>query len=128
MKQLEGKSAIVTGAAQGIGAVYAQALAAEGARVCLSDIQDTAEAVQAITDSGGDAIGMIIDVTDMAACGAIVAETVSAFGSADILVTNAALFCRVGTAQFLRDRWRRMGQGDGHQHPGRFQLSRPPRP
>ena len=45
MTQLKGKSAIVTGAAQGIGAVYAEALAAEGAKVCLSDILDTADAV-----------------------------------------------------------------------------------
>ena len=47
MGQLEGKSAIVTGAAQGIGAVYAKALAAEGAKVCLSDILNTGDAVNA---------------------------------------------------------------------------------
>ena len=58
MTVLSGKTAIVTGAAQGIGAVYARALAAAGARVCLSDILDTADAVQAVKDDGGEAIGM----------------------------------------------------------------------
>ena len=108
MAQLEGKSAIVTGAAQGIGAVYAQALAAEGAKVCLSDILDTASTVDAIKNSGGEAIGLETDVTELAACEAMVAETISAFGSADILVTNAALFAALERRSFLEiggDEW-----------------------
>lgn len=108
MKQLDEKSAIVTGAAQGIGAVYARALADEGAKVCLSDVLDTGDAVKAITDAGGEAIGMTTDVTDMEACDAMVADTVSAFGSADILVTNAALFAALERRSFLEiggDEW-----------------------
>ena len=101
MAQLEGKSAIVTGAAQGIGSVYAQALAAEGAKVCLSDILDTADAVKAIKNNGGEAFGLETDVTDSAACEAMVAKTISAFGSADILVTNAALFAALERRSFL---------------------------
>ncbi|MBT5648502.1 MAG: SDR family NAD(P)-dependent oxidoreductase, partial [Rhodospirillaceae bacterium] len=108
MARLTGKTAIVTGAAQGIGAVYAKALAQEGAKVCLSDILDTAPAVDAIREAGGDAIGMETDVTDMDACQAMVAETVSAFGAADIMVTNAALFAALKRRSFLEidgDEW-----------------------
>ena len=108
MTRLTGKTAIVTGAAQGIGAVYAKALAQEGAKVCLSDILDTAPAVDAIREAGGDAIGMETDVTDTDACEAMVAETVSAFGAADIMVTNAALFAALKRRSFLEidgDEW-----------------------
>ena len=108
MTQLKGKTAIITGAAQGIGAVYAAALAAEGAKVCLTDILDTANAVSAIEDKGGEAMGMTVDVTDMAACEAMVSATISAYGSADILVTNAALFAALERRSFLQidgDEW-----------------------
>ena len=111
MTVLSGKTAIVTGAAQGIGAVYARALAAVGAKVCLSDILDTAEAVQAIKDDGGEAIGMSTDVTDIAACEAMVANAVSAFGAADIMVTNAALFAALERRSFLEiggDEWEKV--------------------
>ena len=101
MGRLKGKVAIVTGAAQGIGAAYAGALANEGAKVCLSDIQDTAPAVEAVRKAGGEAIGMQTDVTDMDACEAMVAETVSIFGAADIMVTNAALFAALQRRGFL---------------------------
>lgn len=56
MARLSGKTAIVTGAAQGIGAVYARALAGEGAKVCLSDILDKTPAVEEILKAGGDGI------------------------------------------------------------------------
>ncbi len=101
MARLEGKAAIVTGAAQGIGASYAKALASEGAKVCVSDILDTASTVEAIRAAGGEAIGMTTDVTDLAACEKMVAETVAAFGAADILVTNAALFAALQRRSFL---------------------------
>ena len=108
MPQLDGKVAIVTGAAQGIGAVYARALSEEGAKVCLTDILDTSPAVAAIEKAGGNAIGIQADVTDHAACEAVVEETVSAFGSADVLVTNAALFAALERRSFLEiggDEW-----------------------
>ena len=63
MGRLEGKVAAISGAAQGIGAIMAQRLAQEGAKVLVTDVQDTSNAVKMITDSGGTAQGMKVDVT-----------------------------------------------------------------
>ena len=64
MSRLDGKVAVVTGAAQGIGETYAKALAEEGARVVVSDIADPSRVVDEITSAGGEAVGRIADVTD----------------------------------------------------------------
>ena len=58
MGRMNGKVAVVTGAAQGIGRTYAEALAAEGAKVVVTDIQDCDEAVAAIAAAGVEAIAM----------------------------------------------------------------------
>jgi len=82
----------VTGAAQGIGATFAEALAAEGARVCACDIQSPDKVVTRIRDAGGEAIGSISDVTDPQSVARLVEETLARFGTIDGLVNNAALF------------------------------------
>lgn len=99
-KRLEGRVAIVTGAAQGIGAAYARALAEQGAKVCVADVLDARSVVDAIRQSGGQAIGVRCDVSDSGAVRAMVADTVKAFGKLDILVTNAALFAKVTLKHF----------------------------
>ncbi|MEI6720144.1 MAG: SDR family oxidoreductase, partial [Betaproteobacteria bacterium] len=91
-KRLEGRVAVITGAAQGIGAVYAHALADEGAAVVVSDLLDAGPVAEAIRQAGGRALALKTDVTDPASAQSMVADTVKAFGAIDILVTNAALF------------------------------------
>src|SRR6266702_6848514 len=80
MARLAGTAAIVTGAAQGIGATYAKALAAEGARVGVCDLDPPDTVVQAIREAGGEAIGRVCDVSDPAAVAALVQATERVFG------------------------------------------------
>jgi NAD(P)-dependent dehydrogenase (short-subunit alcohol dehydrogenase family) len=100
MPNLQGRCALVTGAAQGIGAVYAAALAAEGASVVITDIIDSSRAVEAVTKAGGKAIGTICDVSSFAACEAMVRTAIEAFGRIDILVNNAAMFASIQRKAF----------------------------
>ena len=89
---LNGKRVIVTGAAQGIGAVLAGGFASMGAALTLADIADPTGAVARITSAGGRAIGVQADVTRLADCVRMVEEAETAFGGLDGLVCNAALF------------------------------------
>ncbi|MEX2453384.1 MAG: 3-oxoacyl-ACP reductase family protein [Rhodospirillaceae bacterium] len=101
MARLEGRVAIVTGAGRGIGAEYAKALAAEGAKVTVTDIVDTENTVNIIRQAGGEAIGIHCDVTKPDSVKAMVAETVETFGKLDIMVNNAALFADLKQRSFL---------------------------
>jgi NAD(P)-dependent dehydrogenase (short-subunit alcohol dehydrogenase family) len=97
---LKGKSAIVTGAAGGIGRAYARGLAEAGAAVVLADVRGDAAAEQAaaIAADGYDAIGLQVDVTSEESTLAMARQTAERFGSVDILVNNAALMAEVMTA------------------------------
>src|SRR5262245_2097943 len=92
MSKLEGKVAIVTGAAQGIGAAYARALATAGVAVVVADLIEPSPLVSEIEAAGGRAIGRITDVADPGAVSELVAAAIAAFGRIDILVNNAAIF------------------------------------
>ena len=90
MEKLVGKVAIVTGAARGIGAACAEALAREGAHVYLNDILPPDETLQRISDFEGKASEAIADVTDLPAVETLVDKIQQESGRIDILVTNAA--------------------------------------
>jgi NAD(P)-dependent dehydrogenase (short-subunit alcohol dehydrogenase family) len=92
-RDLEGKSALVTGGASGIGRATALAFAREGARVAVADImQDAAQrTVNEIKAMGGQALAIGCDVTDDDAVKAMIAATVDAFGSLDCAFNNAGI-------------------------------------
>lgn len=86
--RLKGKTALVTGAAQGFGLGIARRFAAEGARVAILDLNETG-ARQAAGGIGRGAIALACDVTDGGALDASVAQAIAAFGQLDIVVNNA---------------------------------------
>jgi NAD(P)-dependent dehydrogenase (short-subunit alcohol dehydrogenase family) len=93
MQRLKDRVALVTGGGSGIGRATAIRLAEEGAKVAVNDINPATgqEAVKTITDAGGKAVFIQADVSKVAECERIVAETVKVFGRLDILVNNAAV-------------------------------------
>lgn len=101
MGRLNGKVAVVTGAAVGIGAYYARALAAEGASVVVSDIADPGPVVEQIRAAGGQASGIRGDVSSWEACHAMVQQAVADFGRIDIMVANAGIYSQLKRARIL---------------------------
>ena len=101
MGRLDGRVAIVTGAAQGIGAAYAKRFAEEGAKVAICDVLDCTNVVNTIAQSGGEAFGMEVDVSDEAQVAGLVAKTVETFGRVDVMVPNAAIFAALSRRSFL---------------------------
>lgn len=103
---LTGRTALVTGAGQGVGAGIARALASRGARVAVNDLfEDRAAAtVAAIRAGGGEAATAIFDVCDHAAVVAGVERAEAAIGPIDVLVNNAGVPPGMAVAQFLETR------------------------
>jgi NAD(P)-dependent dehydrogenase (short-subunit alcohol dehydrogenase family) len=102
MSRLVGKTVVITGAGRGIGAVMAKRMAQEGANVVVTDVLDTKGTVEAITESGGSAIGISVDVTSDDNLAAMVEATEKAFGSLDILVNNASIFAALQPKPFMQ--------------------------
>jgi len=108
--KLQGKSAIVTGAASGIGKEIAIVYAREGAKVAIADLDlDAANATAVeIRAAGGAAMGLAMDVTSEDAVNAGTAAVVAAFGGVDILVSNAGIQIVHPIEEFTYAEWKRM--------------------
>ena len=102
MKRLAGKSALITGAARGIGLHFAEAYVNEGARVAIADI-NIERGLEAAKRLGDQAIAIEMDVTSQASIDAGVEATVAAFGGIDILINNAAVFTAAPITEITRD-------------------------
>jgi NAD(P)-dependent dehydrogenase (short-subunit alcohol dehydrogenase family) len=110
-QRLAGRTAIVTGAAYGIGYAAAERFAAEGANVVVSDIRNHEEAAERLAQTSTKVRAITIDVRDDASVAAGVEETLREFGSIDILVNNAAISAELHPGPFegqsVED-WRRI--------------------
>jgi 3alpha(or 20beta)-hydroxysteroid dehydrogenase len=107
VSKLEGRVAIVTGGARGMGEAHARALVAEGARVVVGDVLEDEGAALA-GELGADARFVALDVTDESAWQAAVAFTEDAFGPVSVLVNNAGVLAVAPIARMAIDDWRRV--------------------
>ncbi len=98
--KLQGKVAIVTGGARGLGKAYAMRMAEEGAKLVIVDILDTRPVQEDIEAKGGEALALQTDVTDEKGTEEMVRKAVEHFGKIDILVNNAAMFASISKKPF----------------------------
>lgn len=107
MTRLEGKAALITGAARGIGLAFATAYAREGARVAIADINIDA-ARKAAEGIGENAIAVKMDVTEQSSIEGAVDEAENVFGGLEILINNAALFTAAPITEITREDYARI--------------------
>ncbi len=107
---LEGRVAFVTGAGGGLGDGICTSLAAAGAVVACADIvTGRAEAIaRKVTDAGGKALALHVDVADRASVEGAVGRTISELGGVDVLVNNAAIYPRRAWTEITEEEWDRV--------------------
>lgn len=107
---MEGKVAVITGAAQGIGKAAAVALAREGAEVVIGDIDDAtgAATAQEITSSGGTVVFQHADVTSTSDMQQLIQAAVDRFGKLNVLVNNAAIAVAGTVTEISEETWNRV--------------------
>ena len=110
MNRLDGKVALISGAARGIGAETARWMAKAGAKLVLGDVLDERgrETAQAIVAAGGGAAYVHLDVTREADWQAALALAAKQFGGLDILVNNAGIFTGLGIEEATLEDWHRL--------------------
>jgi len=108
--RLDGKVAIVTGSSRGIGQGIALRFAKEGAKVIVNARKeaDMQETLDAIKKTGGNAIGIVADVSDAAQVKTLVAAAVKKFGRLDIMVNNAGIADSEPITEMKPEEWSRM--------------------
>ena len=104
----EGKTALITGGASGIGRGCAERLSSEGANVMIADLADASAALGACEDNAGRVDAIRCDVTDEAAVTAAVEATVASFGSLDISVNNAGVIFVSSIVNSDVEQWRQL--------------------
>ena len=107
MKRLEGKTALITGAARGIGLAFAEAYIREGARVAIADI-NIARARESAAALGEACVAIEMDVTRQDSIDAAVDAAEAALGGIDILINNAALFTAGPIVEIDRDNYEKV--------------------
>lgn len=107
MMRLEGKKALITGAARGIGRAFAEAYIREGAEVAIADI-DTDRAKATAAELGDKAVAVALDVTNQTSIDSCIDQTVEALGRIDILINNAAIFSAAPIVEITREDYDRV--------------------
>ncbi len=107
MKRLQGKTALISGAAKGMGAAEARLFAEEGAQVIVADVDDASASavVKDIEDAGGRATAVHLDVSDAASWQTAIAEGNKAFGNINVLVNNAGILLMKPVQDTTEDDW-----------------------
>ena len=108
--RLDGKVALVSGGASGIGAAHARVFAAEGAKLVAGDLQEDKgrAVVEAVNASGGEAVFVHLDVARQADWERAVGEAVSRFGKLTTLINNAGIYWPRGTEEETLEGWNTM--------------------
>lgn len=105
-KMLDGKVAVITGAAQGLGEALARRLDKEGCKVVVADINF--EKAKEVAESLTEAVAFKVDVTNEEQVDALMQTAVDTYGTLDILVSNAAILISMATTEFPLDKWQKM--------------------
>ena len=116
--RLKDKVAIISGGSRGMGAAEGRLFAKEGAKVVLGDLREELgqEVAKEITNSGGEAIFLKLDVVSEDSWNSVIAETVARFSKLDILINNAGITASGGVLETSGETW---DQGNGGKCQGR---------
>ena len=108
--RLEGKVALITGGARGMGAAEAKIFSREGAKVVICDVleADGQQTEAEINETGGDAIFVKLDVTQQSEWDAVISRTVEQFGKLDIIVNNAGVASNLSIEETTIEEWDRV--------------------